>query len=99
MNILKQLIAWVGTFGNDPNKVAQVAHFLFGFITPLLFLVYFNLNPAWGIIAVILWATPKEFILDSIYEHASFYNNLYDWLGYVGGSILQVTILELTKKF
>lgn len=60
------LLKWIGTFGADPNKVAQVAHAEAGFIATAAL-------GWWGFAGILAWGIPKEAWLDPKYEDAPFF--------------------------
>ena len=85
---IQMVIAWVGTFGSDPDKVAQVGHILAGYAVTLTFaLLPFAHSALWGAVGIVrVWGLPKEFFIDIRYEHATAADGLNDWLHYLYGA-------------
>lgn len=63
---MRTLIAWVGTFGKDNNKLAQMGHFLAGALVGSWFGWHGCLWFTGG------WVIPKEAGIDPKYENAPF---------------------------
>lgn len=61
------VLSWIGRFGADPNKVAQVAHAEAGFIAAA------TLGPIGAAVIVLGWGIPKEAWIDPKYENAPFF--------------------------
>ena len=56
----------------------------------LIFLVVaLHAGPWWASVALIAWATPKEFVIDPLIEHDPIWTNgLIDFAFYVAGGLL-----------
>ncbi len=79
---MKSIIAWIGTFGSDPEKVAQAAHFEAGFISGAV------LGLVGALIVCVGWGIPKEAVIDPKYEGAPFFwNGALDLAFYVVGAV------------
>jgi hypothetical protein len=74
-----KIISFIGEFGADANKVAQMAHAEAGFISA------YTLGWVGALIVLVPWAIPKEFYLDVKYENASYRGGLIDWSFYALG--------------
>lgn len=86
------LIAWIGRFGADPNKVAQVAHAEAGFIAAA------TLGPIGAAGIVFAWGVPKEAVLDPKYEKAPFFwNGAVDLSFYAIGAALGLVYWHLKR--
>lgn len=94
---MNKLIKFIGTFGSDDNKVAQMAHFLAGFLVPLMAFFYIpsvdRVEIYAGLAFMVLWAAPKEFYLDIKYEGASYNDSAVDFAFYGLGVALQIVFL------
>lgn len=85
MSLLAKIEAWVGTFGSDPQKVADAAHFHAGFAAGS------TLGITGALIIDLPWGVTKEAYIDPKYEAAPFFwNGAIDLAFYVAGSIAGV---------
>ncbi len=81
MSLLAKIVAYIGTFGSDPEKVAQAAHFEAGFISGAV------LGLTGALIVCIPWGVTKEAYIDPKYEKAPFFwNGAIDLAFYVAGA-------------
>lgn len=102
-SILQKILAWLkalpykaGKLFVNANYLAQMAHFAWAamFCLHFVFWTYFFhvLNPHLAVIIatsawMTIWATPKEWIFDPIFENAGFWDNALDWSSYLAGCL------------
>lgn len=86
------IFSWIGRIGENQTFIATMAH---------VFFAYFVVSLASGThqhIAAVIWLGLfgfKEFFIDRLYEHTppqTFWDDLDDYIGYVLGIILALTI-------
>lgn len=96
----------------SPDLLAQLGHAGYGALIVFVFYVFFPLarirqifGKRWkwlaaviGVVGVLTWALPKEFIFDTLIERASQANNLRDLSFYLVGSGAAVLALYLKAR-
>ena len=96
---IRGIIASIGKFGANPDKVAQMAHALFGALLILVFkhfLIISHHGGFWGSVALLAWAVPKEAYLDPKFEAAPFWwDGAKDLFFYLVGAGLMLLALRL----
>jgi len=86
-----KIFQWIAKTGSNPSFIAFMAHFWFAYALVLTAAGFkFGFKTA---MIVLLVAMVKEFWFDKHYETGqSFRDNLLDWVGYAGGSVLAIII-------